>query len=64
MERAVIVGIGFLSVVTYLLVRSGELRTWHVILVGLLGFYLGKTHLADPIGSAVAWVVTGLLHIN
>jgi hypothetical protein len=33
-----------------------------VILVGLLGFYLARTHLADPIAAAVTWTVRGLTH--
>ncbi|MDH6137457.1 hypothetical protein P3T37_006889 [Kitasatospora sp. MAA4] len=51
-----------LAIIVYLLVRSGELRTWQVVLVGLLGFYLARTHLADPIGAAVTWLITGLTH--
>ena len=54
--------VAFLAVVVLLLMRSGELRTWHVVLVGLLGFYLARTHLADPIAVAVAWLVAGLTH--
>lgn len=54
--------VALLALVVYLLVRSGELRTWHVVVVGLLGFYLSKTHLADPIAAAVSWVVKGLTH--
>jgi hypothetical protein len=51
-----------LAVVTYLLVRSGELRTWHVVLVGLLGIYLDRIHWTDPIISAVTWLAQGLTH--
>ncbi|MFC1436565.1 hypothetical protein ACEZDB_38630 [Streptacidiphilus sp. N1-3] len=52
----------FLGVVVFLMVRSGELRAWQVVLVGLFGFYLAKTHMADPIVGAVAWLLTGLTH--
>ncbi|MEU3568334.1 hypothetical protein AB0E96_07875 [Kitasatospora sp. NPDC036755] len=31
-----------LALVTYLLVRSGELKIWHVLLVGVLGIYLDR----------------------
>ncbi|GAA1982195.1 hypothetical protein [Kitasatospora viridis] len=51
-----------LGIFIYLLVRSGELRTWHVVLVGVFGFYLAHSHLADPISAGVGWVVTGLTH--
>ncbi|TQF05417.1 hypothetical protein E6W39_28255 [Kitasatospora acidiphila] len=54
--------VALLGIVIYLLVRSGELRTWHVILTSVFGFYLARTHLGDPIGSVVVWVVTGLTH--
>ena len=54
--------VAFLGVVVFLLVRSGELRVWQVVVVGLLGFYLARTHLADPIAGAVAWIVSGLTH--
>ncbi|SDT78356.1 hypothetical protein SAMN05216371_5702 [Streptomyces sp. TLI_053] len=52
----------FLAVVVALLIRSRELKIWHVILVGVFGFFLAQTHLADPIGDAVRWLVTGLTH--
>ncbi|MGC0311954.1 hypothetical protein [Kitasatospora acidiphila] len=54
--------VALLGIIIYLLVRSGELRTWHVILTGVFGFYMARTHLADPIGAAVVWVVIGLTH--
>ncbi|GAA2751100.1 hypothetical protein [Kitasatospora cinereorecta] len=51
-----------LAIVTTLLVRSGELRFWHVIIVGLLGVYLDLVHWADPIIYAVTWLIQGLTH--
>lgn len=54
--------VAFLGVVVVLLVRSGELRAWQVVLTGLFGFYLAPTHLADPIAAAVTWFVAGLTH--
>ncbi|MFI6443546.1 hypothetical protein [Kitasatospora sp. NPDC050543] len=51
-----------LTLVTYLLVRSGELRTWHVVLVGVLGIYLDHIHWADPIIYVVTWLAQGLTH--
>ncbi|MBV6698498.1 MULTISPECIES: hypothetical protein [Kitasatospora] len=52
----------FLFVIVVLQIRSGELKIWQTILVGVLGFYLAQTHLADPIAAAVTWFVTGLTH--
>ncbi|WP_030397419.1 hypothetical protein OG196_15450 [Kitasatospora purpeofusca] len=54
--------IAFLIVVTYLLVRSGELRLWHVLLVGVLGIHLDRVGWADPVVRAVTWIVQGLTH--
>ncbi|WP_329497344.1 hypothetical protein [Kitasatospora herbaricolor] len=51
-----------LAVVTFLLVRSGELRTWQVVLVGLLGIYLDRIGWTDPVIHAVTWIVQGLTH--
>jgi hypothetical protein len=39
----------FLGVVVYLLVRSGELRIWHVVVVGLLGLELDRSRIAESI---------------
>ncbi|MFE4392518.1 MULTISPECIES: hypothetical protein [Streptomycetaceae] len=51
-----------LALVTYLLVRSGELKIWHVVLVGVLGIYLDRIGWADPVVYAVTWLVQGLTH--
>ncbi|MFJ4090012.1 hypothetical protein ACIPYS_00365 [Kitasatospora sp. NPDC089913] len=54
--------VAFLVVVTFLLVRSGELRLWHVLLVGVLGVYLDRVGWADPVVGAVTWIVQGFTH--
>ncbi|RGD59592.1 hypothetical protein DR950_18960 [Kitasatospora xanthocidica] len=51
-----------LALVTYLLVRSGELKIWHVLLVGVLGIYLDRIGWADPVVYGVTWLVQGLTH--
>lgn len=51
-----------LGLVAFLLVRSGELRTWHLAVVGLLGIYLDRIHWTDPIIYAVTWIAKGLTH--
>ncbi|KJK57707.1 hypothetical protein [Saccharothrix sp. ST-888] len=61
MSLAVIL-IAFMAVVVFLLIRSGELRTWHVTLVGLLGIFLDRVHVTDPIVYAVTWIAQGLTH--
>ncbi|WP_030233770.1 hypothetical protein [Streptomyces sp. NRRL S-350] len=54
--------VAFLAVVTYLLVRSGELRTWHIVLVGLLGIYLDRIGWTDPVVHAGTWILQGFTH--
>ncbi|MER6303522.1 hypothetical protein ABT247_28740 [Kitasatospora sp. NPDC001539] len=51
-----------MALVTFLLVRSGELKLWHVLLVGILGIYLDRIGWADPVAYAVTWLVQGLTH--
>lgn len=43
-----------LGLVIFLILRSGELTWWQVVLVGLFGFYLDRTGLAAPIGHFVS----------
>ncbi|MFF9640529.1 hypothetical protein [Kitasatospora aureofaciens] len=59
---AAIVLAAVLALVTYLLIRSGELKIWHVLLVGVLGIYLDRIGWADPVVYAVTWLVQGLTH--
>ncbi|RKT17993.1 hypothetical protein BX285_2402 [Streptomyces sp. 1114.5] len=54
--------IAFLALATFLLVRSGELRFWQVLLVGVLAIYLDRIGWTDPIVYAVTWIVQGLTH--
>jgi uncharacterized membrane protein YccC len=53
-----------LVVVVIMLVRSREVALWQVLVIALFGFYLARSSLAGPIGSAVVWLVTGLTHSN
>ena len=46
-----------LGIVIFLLLRSGELTSWQVVLVALFGFYLDRTHLADPIDHFVNYMI-------
>ncbi|MEU1628698.1 hypothetical protein ABZ746_25990 [Streptomyces sp. NPDC020096] len=47
----------FLWVVSIMLVRGNDVRTWQLIVIGLAGFYLAMT----PIGNAVVAVVNMLV---
>lgn len=43
----------FLAIVVVMLVRSGEVRAWQALCMGLMGFYLAMT----PLGYVVTWIV-------
>ncbi|WP_432096307.1 hypothetical protein [Streptomyces sp. bgisy100] len=45
-----------LSIVVVMLVRSGEIRAWQMIVLGLWGFYLAMT----PLANFIAWAVNEL----
>ncbi|MFF3072364.1 hypothetical protein [Kitasatospora sp. NPDC057936] len=59
---AALILIAFLALATFLLVRSGEIKAWHVALVGILAIYLDRIGWTDPIVYAVTWIVQGLTH--
>ncbi|MEZ0064227.1 hypothetical protein ABIA32_000205 [Streptacidiphilus sp. MAP12-20] len=54
--------VGFLAVVVFLLIRSGELRVWQVITLTVFGFYLARSPLGNPLAFTVQWLVTGFTH--
>jgi hypothetical protein len=54
--------VAFLGVIVFLLIRSGDLPIWQVVLVSLFGFYLDRTHAAAPVSAVVAWIVRGFTH--
>ncbi|WP_042420748.1 hypothetical protein [Streptacidiphilus anmyonensis] len=54
--------VSFLIVVIFLIVRSGELRIWQVLLVGLAGFYLARSPMGNFIAFTTQWLVYGFTH--
>jgi len=54
----------FLGLVSVMLVRSREVALWQVLAIGLFGFYLSWTPFAEPIETAVQWLVSGLTHTS
>ncbi|WP_037601629.1 hypothetical protein [Streptacidiphilus rugosus] len=54
--------VAFLAVVVFLLIRSGELRTWQAVLLTVFGFYLARTPLGNVLAYTVQWLVTGFTH--
>ncbi|MFE4973083.1 hypothetical protein ACFRAR_13335 [Kitasatospora sp. NPDC056651] len=51
-----------MALTTFLLIRSGELKLWHVLLIGVLGIFLDRIGWADPAIYAVMWLAQGLTH--
>jgi hypothetical protein len=49
-----------LGIVVLLLHRAREVRVFHLLVIGLFGFFLGSTFFAGPIRSVLGW----LLHTN
>jgi hypothetical protein len=50
------------GIITVLLVRSRDVRTWEAVIIGLFGFYLGQTAFLFTIDGLVSWLVTGFIH--
>ncbi|MDH6138914.1 hypothetical protein P3T35_000903 [Kitasatospora sp. GP30] len=48
----------FLGTFVIVFLRTRILYVWQVILIGLWGFYMAQSHLGDPVGNAVSWLVT------
>ncbi|MFJ8738009.1 hypothetical protein ACIRL2_01425 [Embleya sp. NPDC127516] len=49
-----------LGLITFMLVRAGELRVWQVCVTGLFGFYIAQSALAPAISGLVASLVFAL----
>ncbi|WP_329019171.1 hypothetical protein [Streptomyces sp. NBC_00690] len=47
------------GIVTVLLVRSRDVKTWEAIAIGLFGLYLGQTPVIFTVDSVVTWFFSG-----
>lgn len=50
------------GIITILLVRARDVRTWEAICIGLFGLYIGQTPVLFTIDGLVTWVFTGFNH--
>ncbi|MFE7929982.1 hypothetical protein ACFU6S_14830 [Streptomyces sp. NPDC057456] len=50
------------GIITVLLVRSRDVRTWEAVCVGLFGVYLGQTPVVFTIHGLVTWFISGFSH--
>ena len=50
------------GIITFLLIRSRDVRTWEAISIALFGMYLGQTPVSLTINGFVTWVLSGFSH--
>ncbi|SFD21190.1 hypothetical protein SAMN05421773_11196 [Streptomyces aidingensis] len=49
-----------LGIITVLLVRSRDVRTWEAVIIGLFGFYVAMTPIGWAVIGTVNWLLGGL----
>ncbi|MFF5001535.1 hypothetical protein ACFY3G_01795 [Streptomyces phaeochromogenes] len=50
------------GIITFLLVRSRDVRAWEALCIALFGLYLGQTPVSLTINGFVTWVLSGFSH--
>ncbi|MGW3914478.1 hypothetical protein ACWEBX_23570 [Streptomyces sp. NPDC005070] len=50
------------GVITFLLVRSRDVRIWEAACIALFGMYLGQTPVSLTINGFMTWILTGFAH--
>ncbi|MBX9396178.1 hypothetical protein K4749_21910 [Streptomyces sp. TRM72054] len=50
------------GIITFLLVRSRDVRIWEAACIALFGLYLGQTPVSLTINGFVTWFVSGFSH--
>ncbi|MEU6220940.1 hypothetical protein ABZ845_26060 [Streptomyces sp. NPDC047022] len=50
------------GIITFLLVRSRDVRAWEAVCIALFGMYLGETPASLAINGFVTWFLTGFNH--
>ncbi|MQS06099.1 hypothetical protein [Streptomyces alkaliphilus] len=53
-----------LGVVSLLLVRGRDVRTWEAVVIGLFGFHLALTPVGDVVSAAVVWLLGAFFPIS
>lgn len=60
-EAAVPIALVF-GIITVLLVRSRDVKTWEAVMIGLFGLYLGQTPVIFTVDGIVTWFLSGFTH--
>jgi len=50
------------GIITFLLVRSRDVRAWEAVCIALFGMYLGQTPVSLTINGFLTWVLSGFSH--
>ncbi|MER6613595.1 hypothetical protein ACWGJT_35755 [Streptomyces xantholiticus] len=50
------------GIITVLLVRSRDVKTWEAVMIGLFGLYLGQTPVIFTVDGIVTWFLSGFTH--
>ncbi|MCX4426963.1 hypothetical protein FNV62_23285 [Streptomyces sp. RLB3-17] len=50
------------GIITFLLIRSRDVRAWEAICIALFGMYLGQTPVSLTINGLLTWVLSGFSH--
>ncbi|MFF9125309.1 hypothetical protein ACIQ8G_29150 [Streptomyces sp. NPDC094154] len=50
------------GIITFLLVRSRDVRAWEAVCIVLFGMYLGQTPVSLTINGFTTWVFSGFAH--
>ncbi|MBL1096192.1 hypothetical protein [Streptomyces coffeae] len=61
-EEAALPLVLLFGLATVLLVRSGEVRWWIAVVIGLFGMYLGQTPVIFTADGLVNWLLSGFTH--
>ncbi|GGW55139.1 hypothetical protein [Streptomyces xantholiticus] len=50
------------GIITVLLVRSRDVKTWEAVMICLFGLYLGQTPVIFTVDGIVTWFFSGFTH--
>jgi hypothetical protein len=50
------------GIITFLLVRSRDVRIWEAACIALFGMYLGQTPVSLTINGLMTWILSGFAH--
>ena len=50
------------GIISVLLVRSRDVKTWEATVIGLFGFYIALTPIGWTVIGLVNWVLSGFTH--